>query len=272
MAIIFSAILMVADARYDHLRSLRSALSTLMYPVQWLADSPIALSDWLSSSFSSRLSLLAANARLNNDILKLQMKIQKLDELELENIRLRSLLGTSVKVGERGLIAELLEVDLQPHRHMVRVDKGSGSGVYAGQAVLDARAVIGQVLEVARFTSTILLITDAAHALQVRNQRSGVRTVAMGTGDIHTLSLPHLPNNADFEEGDLLVTTGLARNFPDGYPVARVTRVTTKPGAPFLEVEAEPVARLDRMREVLLVWSLDERRWADAERSDNATR
>lgn len=255
---ILSTSLMLVDQRYSHLHALRATLSHLVYPLQWLADSPVSLIKWLNNSLALRGELLVENAHLSAENLKLHAMQQKMRALEIENIRLRGLLDTSIKVGERVLIAELMAVDLAPYRHKVLIDKGRNSGVYEGQPVLNADAVIGQVLEVASNTSTVLLITDASHAMPVRNQRSGVRTVAMGTGDIHALSLPHLPNNADFRVGDWLVTSGLTRHFPDGYPVAVVSRVETRPGAPFLNVEARPLAKLDRILEVLLVWSLDD--------------
>lgn len=257
LAFVASAVLMAVDHRYDHLRVVRSTFATLLYPLQWLADSPIALAEWASETLASRRELLWENAHLASENLKLNAQQQKLLALEAENMRLRGLLGTSFKVGERVLIAELMAVDLAPYRQQVLVDKGSRSGVYVGQAVLDADAVIGQVVEVTPFTATVLMITDAAHALPVRNHRTGLRTIAVGTGKIRRLALPYLPNNTDFQVGDLLVTSGMGRHFPAGYPVARVVSVERRPGAPFSAVIAEPIARLDRIMEVLLVWSLD---------------
>jgi rod shape-determining protein MreC len=258
LAFLASAMLMAVDHRYDHLRVVRSTFATLLYPLQWLADSPITLVDWASETFASRRELLLDNAQLHAENLKLHGQQQKMIALEAENMRLRGLLGTSFKVGERVLIAELMAVDLAPYRQQVLVDKGTRSGVYVGQAVLNADAVIGQVTEVTPFTATVLMITDAAHALPVRNHRTGRRTIAVGTGKVHRLSLPYLPNNTKFEVGDLLVTSGMGRHFPTGYPVARVVNVERRPGDPFSSVIAEPIAKLDRIREVLLVWSLDE--------------
>ena len=134
--------------------------------------------------------------------------------------------------------------------------KGSLSGIFPGQPVLDAHAVMGQVTHVTPMTSTVLLITDASHALPVQVDRNGLRTIAFGTGRIHELELPHLPNNADIREGDQLVTSGLGGRFPPGYPVARVSRIEHRPGEPFASIVATPSAHLERSREVLLVWTL----------------
>lgn len=122
--------------------------------------------------------------------------------------------------------------------------------------MLHANAVMGQVVHVNRFTASVLMITDASHALPIQVNRNGLRTVAIGTGRINELELPNLPNNADIEVGDLLVTSGLGGRFPSGYPVATVTSIRREPGEPFALIKAQPSAHLERAREALLVWTL----------------
>ncbi len=221
-----------------------------------LADSPAHFSDWLSDTTATHQDLLGENQQLQRDNLELQAKLQKLQSLEAENLRLRNLLDSSFKVGERVLIAELSAVELDPYSQKVVINKGSRSGVFAGQPVLDAHAVMGQVVHTSSVNSTVLLITDASHALPVQVLRNGLRTVVVGTGEINNLSLPFLPRNADIRKGDLLMTSGLGGKFPPGYPVARITKVTLEAGQHFATIEAEPLAHLDRSREVLLVWQI----------------
>ncbi len=253
---VISLALMVVDHRQHHLETVRSVLSVVIYPLQFTADLPLSASRWISDTFSTRNRLQEENRELRKQNLLLRAQQQKLLALETENMRLRDLLDSSLKIGDRVLIAELMAVDLDPYRQQVTIDKGSSSGVYQGQPVLDANAVMGQVMHVNRFTSTVLMITDARHALPVQINRNGLRTIAMGTGRINELELPHLPNNADIQVGDLLVTSGLGGRFPAGYPVAEVASVTREPGQPFAEVTARPSAHLDRTREALLVWKL----------------
>ncbi len=122
--------------------------------------------------------------------------------------------------------------------------------------MLDANAVMGQVIRTNPFSSVVLLITDADHALPVEVNRNGLRTIAAGTGLSQELELLYIPKNADIQVGDLLVTSGMDGRFPSGYPVARVKTVRQDPDNPFTTVIAEPTAHLDRSREVLLVWTL----------------
>lgn len=256
LAVALSTVLIVADHRHHHLDLLRSTLSVIVYPLHYLASLPDIFGRALEGRLAEDEALRKHNLSLRRENLGLKARLQRFEALEEENMRLRDLLGSSFKIGDRVLIAELLSVDLDPYRQQVMINKGAASGVFVGQPVLDANAVMGQVVRVNPLSSTVLLITDAGHALPVQVNRNGLRTVAAGTGLINRLELPHLPNNADIRADDLLVTSGLGGHFPPGYPVARVSEVRREPGKPFATVIATPTARLDRSREVLLVWTL----------------
>lgn len=248
--------LILADHRYHHLDALRSTLSVVVYPLHYLASLPSMLVRKVQGRMAEGEELRQRNRLLRRDNLVLKARLQQFEALEAENMRLRDLLGSSFRIGDRVLIAELLSVDLDPYRQQVLVNKGTSSGVFVGQPVLDANAVMGQVVRTNPLSATVLLITDPSHGLPVQINRNGLRTVAQGTGFINRLELPHLPKNADVQTGDLLVTSGLGGHFPPGYPVARVIDVGQEPGKPFATVIAEPTASLDRSREVLLVWTL----------------
>jgi rod shape-determining protein MreC len=248
--------LIVADHRYHHLDALRASLAVMVYPLQVLADLPVRLARNAQDRLADERMLRDQNEALRRENLVLNARLQQLLALESENMRLRDLLGSSFRIGERVLIAEILSVDLDPGRQQVIVNKGSSSGVFVGQPVLDANAVMGQVVRTNPLSSTVLLITDSEHALPVEVNRNGLRTIARGTGVGQDLELLHIPKNADIRVGDLLVTSGMGGRFPRGYPVARVIRVRHVPDDPFTVVTAQPTARLDRSREVLLVWTL----------------
>lgn len=254
---VVSLALMVVDHRQNHLEGIRAVLSVALSPLNAIINLPRSAGEWIAEAFATRSNLLHQNQALRKENLLLRVRQQKLDSMKAENMRLRNLLDSAFKIRDRVLIAEVIAVDLDPYSHQVVINKGSNSGIFQGQPVLDASAVMGQVTHVNPFSSTVLLITDASHGLPVQVNRNGLRTVALGTGHIDRLELPHLPNNADIEVGDLLVTSGLGGRFPPGYPVAEVTAVTRNPGQPFASILAQPKARLDQAREALLVWTLD---------------
>jgi rod shape-determining protein MreC len=192
--------------------------------------------------------------------------------LEAENARLRALLDSTTKVDDSILIAEIVSVDMNPYRNMIVVNKGSDEGVYMGQAIIDADGIVGQITRDRYYTAEAMLVTDVDHALPVELARNGLRSIAVGTGELNRLSLPFLPSNADVREGDLLVSSGLGGTFPPGYPVGVIRRVNSVTGQPFLEVDAEPAAALNRIREVLLVTPAGQQEFLDgaAQSSDVA--
>jgi len=248
--------MMFGGHNQKHIKAMHNMLAKAVYPLHVIANLPLQISGWTQDLFSTKSQLYAENQDLKRDNLILQAQQQKFAALENENIRLRDLLESSLKVKDRVLIAELVSVDLDPYKHQVLINKGANSGVFEGQPVLDANAVMGQITRVTPYTSTVLMITDSSHSLPVQILRTGQRAIAEGTGDIEHLSIPHLPNNTDIEVGDLLVTSGLGGRFPPGYPVATVTEVKRTKGKAFIDIVATPNAQLNHTREVLLVWTV----------------
>lgn len=257
--VILSVVLMTFDHRGPQLEALRHALAIAVYPLQYTVNAPLQATRWLAENLASRKALLADNMRLRRQQLVLETRLGRLPQLEAENRRLRRLLGSSDKVSERVLIAELLAVDMDPFSRQIMLNQGSQHGVFVGQALVDAQGIVGQVTRVGPFASSAMLITDPSHALPIQVTRSGLRAIAVGTGSVNLLELVHIPNNADLRVGDALATSGLDGRFPAGYSVGNITRVQRDNGQPFAKVWVQPSAYLERNREVLLVWPAIER-------------
>ncbi|WP_439133174.1 rod shape-determining protein MreC [Pseudomaricurvus sp.] len=253
-------ILILLNVYTDLLDPLRARLGSVVAPLYWVVDAPGSVLEWGQETFLTRDQLQQENQELKAELLIHKRRLQRMAALAAENVRLRQLLNSAETVKDRVLVAELIGVSPDPLTHRVIVNKGRRDGVYLGQPLLDANGLMGQVVEVNEFSSQILLITDAIHALPVQINRNGVRAVAEGTGDLYRLKLRHLANTVDVREGDLLVSSGLGQRFPVGYPVATITSVIHDPGEPFAQVEARPEAQLNRSRHVLLVFSGESRR------------
>ncbi len=253
--ILVSIVLMYLDHRQNHLDGIRRGIGVAVYPVRLVVDAPVRFWAWLGESTTSRNELELELGRLQAERLLTNARLQRLTALEAENARLRALLEARTRVRDEVRVAEIMAVDANPYEHNLVIDIGTRDGVYDGQAIVDADGVVGQVIETGIMTSQAVLISDADHALPVEVNRNGLRTIAVGTGEIDRLDLPFLPNNADIRAGDLLVTSGLGGAFPAGYPVAVVNTVTRMPSEPFADVTATPSAALDQVREVMLIWS-----------------
>lgn len=252
-AVVLSTLLIVIDQRTDWGAVVRTPVQYLTDPLHYLADLPASLVSGLRGVGRSRSELASDNERLNSQLLILQQRVQRLAVLEAENARLRELLNSSARFQGEVSVAEIIGVEVDPNRHELIINKGRHAGAYPGQAVLDADGLIGQLVQIGPLASRVLLITDATHALSVRVNRNGVRSVLAGTGHPEIMQLLYVPTSADIQVGDLLVSSGLGQRFPADYPVAEVSRVEELPGQSFMYVEARPRARIDRVSHVLLL-------------------
>lgn len=267
MLVVLSVAVMVVDARFTLLKPVRSQMSLVLMQSYWIADLPERLYQGVASQFGSRTELAADNEKLKTENLLLQGRLQKLAALTEQNVRLRELLNSSALVNEKVEVAELIGMDPNPFTHRIIINKGERDGVVLGQPVLDARGLMGQVVELMPYTARVLLLTDTTHSIPVQVNRNGLRAIASGTGNPERLELRHVADTADIKEGDLLVSSGLGQRFPAGYPVATVKEVIHDSGQPFAIVRAVPTAALNRSRYLLLVFSdgrSPEERAADA--------
>ncbi len=245
---------MMLDHRSNYLDTVRQWLGAAASPVYAVVQTPGQAWDWLTGSFADRDRLRTENGELSEQLSEARVKLLQFDSLREENVRLRAVREASAGVGGRTMIAEIMRVDVDPFRHRVRINKGADDGVFKNQPVLDAFGIVGRVVQVDRYTSTLILISDAEHAIPVQVNRNGIRSIAVGAGDLSKLSLPYMTVESDVKADDLLVSSGLDGIFPAGYPVARVSKVERNPADTFALVEAKPLAQLDRDREVLLLW------------------
>ena len=248
-----AVLLMLVDQRTTLTEKPRAVLMTLVYPIQEAVAVPAQLLDWSDDATRTRAELARENNRLKRERLLADARLQQLNAIRAENDRLRDMLDARPRVGASVRVAQIFGGETDRFRHRVVINKGSNDGVCERRAIIDANGVVGQVLRAGPVSATVLLISDPGHAVQVEVVRNGLRTVAFGSGDYDQLEIRFLPNNADIEVGDLLVTTSLSGDYPAGYPVAEVVAVEQQPRQAFARVTASPAAALTRMREVLLL-------------------
>ena len=251
---VLSVVLMFYDRRGGFLDTARYGLQAAIYPLQLAVNSPSAAWSWLEENFATREKLQAEVDQLRNELRTQQLVTLRQASLERENATLRSLNAALPDVIERRIVGEVISVEVSTLRQRLLINRGGTHGVYRGQPVITGDGVLGQVFRTGPFSSEIILITDQEHALPVQVVRSGVRTIALGTGRSTSLELPYVPKNYDVKVGDLLVTSGLGRVFPFGMPVARVTKVELHPTEPLAQIHAVPLAGIENDREVLFIW------------------
>ena len=193
------------------------------------------------------------NELQKTELLILKGRLQLMAGLIAENARLRNLMNASDLLKHSVLVTELIGISPDPLSHTIIINRGKDYKVFKGQAVLDSDGLMGQVIEVYRSSSKVLLISDSSHALPVQVLRNGMRVIVEGEGSFNKLNLRYVNSNADIKVGDQLVSSGLGKRYPAGYPVGVITSIDSQKGTPYLDVSLKPSAHLDRSRYVLLV-------------------
>jgi rod shape-determining protein MreC len=255
LALLLSVSLIIFDNKFDGFGTTRVYLNSLVSPLQYLANLPGQLLNSSASRFVSHERLFNDNALLTHDAMLMNGQLQLLTFLQEENDRLRSLLNSPVQDNTRKEVAELMAVDNNPYSHQIVINKGAINGVFEGQPVLDDRGIVGQIMQVSSTNSRVLVIADVTHAIPVRIARNNVRLIVTGSGSLNELLIPHVAHSSDIKIGDTLLSSGLGNVFPEGYPVATITSIIRDESRPFSQVRAKPVAQLDRLKYLLLLWS-----------------
>lgn len=249
----FAVALMVLDHRGSYLGLLRHAGSAVIEPVYRLAAFPADVARATRTAVATQDHLVSENRELREQLLLAQARLNRLDTLVAQNARLKGLLDAQKNLGLRVQFARLIDVDPDPFRHRIVLDVGAHQGIVVGQPVIDAHGVMGQIVEVLPNTAVGMLITDPTHAIPVVVERTGLRTIAHGSGAIDRLELPNIPISADVKVGDKLLTSGLGGRFPAGFPVGEIVSVKSDVSGMFNAAIAHPSAALDRSGEVLLL-------------------
>jgi rod shape-determining protein MreC len=255
---LLAILLMVLDARFRYAEPLRQVLAAVAMPLQYVALAPVRAADVIGEYFTTKSRLERENELLRERQIRAAKDLLTLETLSAENAHLRQLMDARERIPRQATLAEILYAGRDPFSRKVVVDKGARDAITAGLAVIDEVGVIGQVTRVHPLLSEVTLITDKDQAIPVRLVRNGLRAVAFGAGDGETLDLRFMAANADIQNGDQLVTSGIDGTYPEGLPVATVTRIERDASFVFAKISCTPAAGTNRNRQVLVL-SADEK-------------
>lgn len=252
---LLSLALLFADTRYRYLENIRQGAAIVLYPMQRMVEMPGEALAYVGTYFSSQRALADDNAALQAQLLSQAPLVQAYPVVEKENARLRGLMKLEARVPVDATAAEVLYSSRDPFTQKLFVDKGEAAGVQAGRAVIDSIGVVGQVTRVYPYMSEVTLVTDKDHAVPVKVERSGVRSVMYGAGAARAPELRYLSPSVEIEPGDLLVTSGIDGTYPAGLAVAQVVSVERETGQSFAHVTCKPLAGIDNSAQVLILGS-----------------
>src|SRR6478672_7865628 len=250
---LLSLALLFADTRYRYLENIRRGAAVVLYPMQRIVQMPGEALAYVGTYFSSQRALADDNAALQAQLLSQAPLVQAYPAVEKENARLRGLMKLEARVPVDATAAEVLYSSRDPFTQKLFVDKGEAAGVQAGRAVIASIGVVGQVTRVYPYMSEVTLVTDKDHAVPVKVERSGVRSVMYGAGTGRLPELRFLSPNAEIQPGDRLVTSGIDSTYPAGLAVAQVASVERETGQMFARVTCKPLAGVDASQQVLIL-------------------
>jgi rod shape-determining protein MreC len=248
-----SLALMATDSRLHYLTEIRQGLVAMLHPLELLAKLPSDLYRSTDEYLTTHHTLLRDNRKLSGQAIEQATQLQQLRDLQTENDHLRSLLGAAQRSTQQAKMAEIVHMGRDPFTHKVTVNLGSQHGIGAGQAVVDAAGVIGQVTRAYPFSSEVTLITDKELAIPIQIERNSLRAIAFGHGRSNTIDLPYLPANVDIRKGDRLITSGIDGVYPPGLAVAQVVTIEHNPDSPFAHIVCKPIAGIENNRQVLVL-------------------
>ena len=250
--IAISLAIFVVDLRFRSLDLFRQTIALAVDPLQRMSQAPGSLVDYANTYFQGMQGLQAENKDLKHNQLQTAPNLQRLEQLEAENQRLRKLLAVKEREKANGQVAQILYTARDPFSRKVIVDKGQQSGIVAGQPAIDETGVVGQVTRIFPFSAEITLITDKDQAVPVQVVRSGQRSVVFGLGN-GQMELRYMPANADVQVGDLLVTSGLDGVYLPGFPVAKVMNIERDSAYSFARIFCVPVAGVENFGEIMVL-------------------
>jgi len=255
---LLSLALMTFDYRGERLLPVRTLVTKFfVYPLQYVVDLPFRLTRFSQEFFTEHDRLSQDNRELRALVGVYAARDQKYYSIARENQRLRSQLGAVPAVREKFTLTEILSVSSNPFSKNVVINKGSNDGIFVGQVALAGNNIYGQAESVTPNSAVIMQLTDAKHAIHVRNSRTGQGALAVGTGKINRLELKHVETNMDIQTDDVFVSSGLGQLFPPDFPVAIVDSVAYNPGDSFMKVQARSLTDFSKTREILMIWRAD---------------
>lgn len=255
LAVLCASALTFLDSRYaEQFQQIRHESQQLLEPLNRILSYPDRLIVGMSERLRTQKSLYEENKILHAALLQTSVQLQQLAESRAENTRLRALLDSTLSINDHILNAEIISIDPNPNHRVFTLNKGLREGITVGLPVLDAKGIMGQIVESTERLSSLMLISDNRHSIPVRVSRTGDRAILTGMGDNVRLRLDYMPESADVKVGDELVTSGLGDSFPAGYPVATISDVKHQHGSEFTEAYAKPIAELDCSRHVIVLF------------------
>jgi rod shape-determining protein MreC len=244
---------MGADYRFHYLKNIRQITNVFTKPFHTLLNSPSDIYNFTTEYFSNQSRLIHENEILKLNIDSLKADLQRLDFIDQENNQLKNLLEVKNAHKFKTEAVSIIYSRFDPFNQKIIIDGGQNKDFQAGQPVINALGLVGQISSVFPETSEVTLIVDKKMSVPIQIQRNGLRAITNGNGQNETISLSYLPNSVDVIIGDVLKTSGIDTIYPEGISVAEVLEINNNPTLPFAKIICKPISAIRNHTHVLVV-------------------
>ncbi len=257
LLIFISIVLMGADYRFHYLKNIRQITNVFTKPFHTLLNSPSDIYNFTTEYFSNQSRLIHENETLKLNIDSLKADLQRLDFIDQENNQLKNLLEVKNAHKFKTEAVSIIYSRFDPFNQKIIIDGGQNKDFQAGQPVINALGLVGQISSVYPETSEVTLIIDKKMSVPIQIQRNGLRAITNGNGQNETILLSYLPTSVDVIIGDVLKTSGIDMIYPEGIPVAEVLEINNNPNLPFAKIICKPTSAIRNHTHILVVMPIN---------------
>ena len=245
----------ILDYKYNQITYIRFVINDLIvYPINKVSNLPKTFINELIQESSNIKDLELELKILEKENMYLKIKLQELNSLRSENIRLRKISKASNITSKKQTIVKVISNTASPNKRVVSIDKGEKYGVYIGQNVIGVDGLVGQVIETAFVSSKVILITESTHTVPAVVDRTGDNILVTGHTDDGKLIVPYAEMGVDIIVGDVISTSGVANRFKAKIPIGIVVKKTSNRDKEFSDIEIKPFEKIGQMSELILIW------------------
>jgi len=250
---LISIVLMGIDFRSHYLKNIRQATNFLYKPFHVAFNFPNSIYTFTTEYLSNQSHLIHENELLKFDIDRLKADLQRLDFLDQENNQLKNLLEVKNSKKFKTEAVSIIYSRFDPFNQKIIIDGGQNKNFQAGQPVIDALGLVGQISNVFPETSEVTLLIDKRMSVPIQIQRNGLRAITNGDGQSEMILISYLPSSVDVIQGDILRTSGIDTIYPEGLAVAEIVEINHDPKLPFAKIICKPIASIRNHTHLLVV-------------------
>ena len=134
------------------------------------------------------------------------------------------------------------------------INKGRKQGIRLDQAVISPQGIVGVVVSTTKNFATVMPVLHSDSRNSVKVKRTGISGSLVWDGkDFRYAQVLDVPTTHQFNDGDTIVTSGLANDFPEGVMVGFVDKVMTERGSGFYTIKVRLATEFNKLDHVYVI-------------------